>query len=124
MDPEDASESAPFEPLVRAFSDQLMACLEECARGRKGLFSDLEVSTSEDESDAWPEAAKLRELAFALQAVLNQEGERNALCDEFLDLCTMHGEHHPGEPRLARMFLQRIERGEVGTPTEPEKKPW
>ena len=56
--------------------------------------------------------------------ILNQEGERNGLCDEFLDLCTIHGEHDPGEARLARMFLKRIERGEVGTPTEPEKKPW
>jgi hypothetical protein len=59
-----------------------------------------------------------------LQAVLNQAGEHNALCDEFLDLCTIHGESHPGEPRLARTFLARIERGEVGTPTESERKPW
>jgi hypothetical protein len=110
-------------PLVRAFSEQLMACLEECAHGRRGLFSDLELS-SDEESQAWPEAARLRELAFALQAILNQEGERNALCDEFLDLCTIHGENHPGEARLARMFLARIEHGEVGTPTEAEKKPW
>ncbi len=41
----------------------------------------------------------------------------------------MHGESHPGEPRLARQFLARIERGEVGEPTEPEykspeHKPW
>ncbi len=67
---------------------------------------------------AWPEAARLRELAVALQGVLAQQGERNALVDEFLDLCTMHGESHPGERKLARMFLERIERGEVGAPTE------
>lgn len=115
--------SEQFESLVRAFSEQLRACLEECAQGRRGLFSDLEVS-SDEEDRAWPEAARLRELAFALQAILNQEEERNALCDEFLDLCTIHGENHPGEGRLARMFLARIERGEVGTPTEQEKKPW
>jgi hypothetical protein len=57
-----------------------------------------------------------------LQNLLAQQGERNALCDEFLDLCTMHGESHPGERKLARMFLERIERGEVGAPTE--KDPW
>jgi len=34
----------------------------------------------------------------------------------------MHGESHPGERRLARAFLERIERGEVGT--ETEKRPW
>jgi hypothetical protein len=122
VDPEEESQSG-FDSLLRAFSDQLVACLEECARGRRGLFSD-HVAASEEEHPAWPEAAKLRELAFALQAILNQDGERNALCDEFLDLCTIHGEHDPGEARLARTFLARIERGEVGTPTEPEKKPW
>ena len=124
MDPSDETHPEQFESIVRAFSDQLTACLEECARGRRGLFSDLELTDGEEESHAWPEAARLRELAFALQAILNQEGERSALCDEFLDLCTMHGESHPGEARLARTFLARIESGEVGTPTEPEKKPW
>jgi len=73
---------------------------------------------------AWPEAARLRELAQALQNVFAQYEQRNPLCDEFLDLCSMHGESHPGEPRLARMFLARIDRGEVGTPTEDPKKPW
>ena len=74
--------------------------------------------------DAWPEAARLRELAQALQGVFAQQEERNALCDEFLDLCTIHGEYNPGERKLARALLQRIERGEVGTPTQEERKPW
>ncbi len=59
-----------------------------------------------------------------LQSILAQSGERSALCDEFLDLCTIHGENDPGEPRLARVFLARIEKGEVGTATEAERKPW
>ena len=122
MDLRDAIESGQLESLSRVFADQLVACLEECARGRHGLFSDLELIGEDENKRAWPEAARLRELAFALQAILNQAGEHNALCDEFLDLCTMHGESHPGEPRLARLFLGRIERGEVGTPTE--KTPW
>ena len=124
MSQHEAMDSDQIAPLARAFSEQLLACLEECAQGRRGLFSDLELSADEEENRAWPEAAQLRELAFALQAILNQDGERNALCDEFLDLCTIHGENHPGESRLARMFLGRIERGEVGSPTEAEKKPW
>jgi hypothetical protein len=124
MDPRDEIDPGQLEMLSRVFTDQLLACLEECARGRRGLFSDYEPLGDEDEERAWPEAARLRELAFALQAILNQEDERNALCDEFLDLCTIHGESHPGEPRLARSFLGRIERGEVGTPTEGERKPW
>ena len=64
------------------------------------------------------------ELAVALQSVFAQQEQRNALCDEFLDLCSIHGESHPGERKLARTFLERIERGEVGAPTEEERKPW
>jgi hypothetical protein len=115
-------ESDQIEALTGAFRDQLVALLEECAQGRRGLFSEYEHLGGEE--TGWPEAARLRELATALQSILAQDGERNALCDEFLDLCTMHGESHPGEPRLARTFLARIEKGEVGTPTEPAWKPW
>src|SRR4051794_32260373 len=115
-------ESEQTEALVEAFREQLQALLEECARGRRGLFSEYEHLG--DEESAWPEAARLRELAAALQAILAQDGERNALCDEFLDLCTIHGESHPGEARLARAFLGRIEKGDQGTPTEAEWKPW
>lgn len=121
MDAHEGMESDQLENLNRVFADQLLACLEECARGRRGLFSDVELS-NDDTDRAWPEAARLRELAIALQAIMNQTGERNALCDEFLDLCSIHGESNPGESRLGRTFLARIERGEVGTPTE--KNPW
>lgn len=115
--------SDKFEDLINAFANQLKACLQECARGRDGLFSDVELVSDEGNPRAWPEASRLRELAVALQSILSQAGESDALCDEFLDLCSMHGEHHPGEQRLARMFLGRIEQGEVGTPTE-SKKQW
>ena len=124
MDDLDQNEREPedhsLDGLAKAFADQLLACLEECARGRKGLFGQ---SVNADEGDeAWPEAIQLRELAAALQGVFAQDVERYALADEFLDLCTMHGEYHPGERKLARTFLERIERGEVGTPTEV--RPW
>ena len=122
MDPRDELDSEEMVSLARAFSEQLLACLDECARGRKGLFS--EFVGDRDEGGGWPEAARLRELAVALQGIFAQQEERNALCDEFLDLCTIHGESHPGERKLARGFLERIERGDVGTPTQDEKKPW
>jgi hypothetical protein len=124
MDPCDELEPDRFDPLVNAFGEQLMACLDECARGRRGLFSSYEQLGEEANERAWPEAARLRELAFGLQAILAQAGDQNALCDEFLDLCTIHGESNPGEPRLARSFLQRIERGEVGERHEGEGKLW
>ena len=106
--------------LTTAFRDQLLACLEECALGRRGLFADYQ-HLGEADDRGWPEASRLRELAAALQSILAQSEERDALCDEFLDLCTIHGEYDPGEPRLAREFLKRIEKGDVGTPTQKEE---
>lgn len=111
---------ADLSPLVTVFSDQLMACLEECSQGRRGLFGDASHLNPDEQ---WPEAAQLRELAFALQSILAQQQDRSALCDEFLDLCTISGENDPGEARLARNLMRRIERGEVGTATEPPP-PW
>jgi hypothetical protein len=122
MDPRDAIPSEQLQDLNRVFAEQLLACLDACARGRHGLFADPVGEGGEE--PAWREAARLRELAIALQSLAAQQDERNALCDEFLDLCTMHGESHPGERRLARMFLERIERGDVGKATEEERRPW
>jgi hypothetical protein len=123
MDPRDEAEPGQLDSLAQVFCEQLMACLDECARGRRGLFSDVEL-LEEGEGSTWPEAARLRELALALQGVFAQNEERNALCDEFLDLCSIHGESHPGERKLARAFLERIERGEVGNQPEGERRPW
>ena len=122
IDPRDAMPSEQLDALSRVFSEQLLACLDECARGRHRTV--LGIDRRRGRESSWPEAARLRELAVALQNVFAQHEQRNALCDEFLDLCTMHGESHPGERKLARVFLERIERGEVGTPTEEERKPW
>lgn len=109
---EDHIDSQQLKPLQQAFRDQLIACLEECARGRCGLFSDVEhLPADNSETQPWPEAARLRDLAFALQSILAQSQASDPLCDQFLDLCTIHGESDPGEPRLARAFLQQIESG-------------
>jgi hypothetical protein len=122
MDPSGPMAPDELDAISRAFNDQLLACLNESARGRRGLFS--ESILREPGTEDWPQAARLRELAVALQAVFAQHGERSALCDEFLDLCSMHGEYDPGEQKLARSFLARIEGGQVGTPRVEEKKSW
>lgn len=144
MDPRDEIEHSQFEPLTSAFRDQLLACLEECARGRRGLFAEHATADAEDAEHNWPEAARLRELAVALQSILAQAGETQAgetqtgdtqtgetqagetaaLCDEFLDLCSIHGESDPGERRLARAFLDRIEKNQVGSNAGQDPKPW
>ncbi len=112
-----------MEMLASAFREQLSACLEECARGRRGLFSEYEHLGAEGEEPAWPEAARLRELAIALQAVFAQQEKQDALSDEFLDLCSIHGEGDPGERKLARAFLERIEKGLVGAGPIAETRP-
>ncbi len=105
-----AAPAPEFAPLLQTLRDQLIACLEECATGRRGLFTDLEhVAEEASNLRPWPEAAQLRQLAFALQAILAQSSESDPLCDQFLDLCSIHGENDPGEPRLARAFLTEIE---------------
>lgn len=124
MDPHDEVEPDHLGILSHAFREQLLACLEECAQGRKGLFSDYEELSSDAEDRGWPEAARLRELALALQGIFAQQEEQNPLCDEFLDLCSIHGESNPGERKLARAFLSRIEKGDVGTKPAEESKPW
>ena len=50
MDTFDQLPSEQLELLSKVFSEQLVACLEECARGRRGLFSDVAL-TEEDESN-------------------------------------------------------------------------
>lgn len=54
-----------LDTLTTAFRDQLLACLEECAHGRRGLFSDA-GHLGGDEPD-WPGVARLRELVFDRQ---------------------------------------------------------
>jgi hypothetical protein len=122
--PRDEIETGQLQALAQVFREQLLACLAECARGRRGLFAGYEHLGGEAGDQAWPEAARLRELALALQGIFAQSEEQNPLCDEFLDLCTIHGESDPGEPRLARAFLQRIEKQQVGIQSESERKPW
>jgi len=123
MDTPNEPETGQLEMLAHIFQAQLVACLEECALGRTGLFSGYEHLGGQNEDQAWPEAAQLRELALALQSLFSREPEQNDLCDEFLDLCSMHGESNPGERKLARAFLDRIEKGAVGTKPPEGRKP-
>jgi hypothetical protein len=110
--------SDSLEPLAQVFRDQLEACLAECSQGRRGLFCERV------DGEPWLEAAQLRQLALALQQLFAQDERENPLVAEFLDLCTIHGESDPGEARLARAFMKRIEKGEVGTQPEGERRPW
>jgi hypothetical protein len=106
----DLAEADAIDPVsvAQLFREQLIACLEECAAGRRGLFS----TSDHLDIPPWPEAEALRQLALALQAIQAQSADEfttpDPLCEQFLDLCSIHGENDPGEPRLARAFLAEI----------------
>jgi hypothetical protein len=104
-----APERPDLTPLLAAFRDQLLACLAECAAGRRGLFASSDHLGEAAPHRPWPEAEQLRQLAFALQAIQAQDQQSDPLVEQFLDLCSIHGESDPGEPKLARAFLTEIE---------------
>jgi hypothetical protein len=117
--PPERPDPLPLDSLKLAFQAQLLACLEECAHGRAGLFG------TAIHAQPWLEAEQLRQLAMALQGLLAQQATESdsqdpvaLLIDQFLDLCTMHGESNPGEARLAREFLR-----EIASPTPPQAQP-
>jgi hypothetical protein len=99
-----------LEILDAEFRELLIPCLVQCSRGRWGLLGSYDRFVEEGWPLAWPEAIRLHELAVLIEEILVQYGERNDLCSEFLDLRKRHGQNDPGEPKLARAFLDRIAR--------------
>ncbi len=121
VDPRDAIDPEQLDALSRAFC-RAAPCLPGCMRARppRPVFR-IHHRSARRRLAGSRAAARTRARASGLFA---QQDQRNALCDEFLDLCSIHGESHPGERKLARMFLERIERGEVGNPTQAEWRGW
>ena len=103
-----------LQTLEAEFLELLATCLQQCARGRWGLFGAYDRIKEENPNLTriltWPEADQLREHAISIQAIRAESGGRNECCDEFLRLCVLHRPNDPGEPKLAREFLDRIER--------------
>jgi hypothetical protein len=99
-----------LETLDAEFRELLIPCLVQCSRGRWGLFGSYDRLVEEGWSLAWPEAIRLHELAVLIEKILDQSGEQNVLCSDFLKLRNRHGQNDPGEPKLARAFLDQIER--------------
>jgi hypothetical protein len=106
--------------LEAEFRETLVHCLRACARGRWGLFGAYDRFPQLNAY--WPEKDRLRELAVSIQTIHAESGGHNALCDEFLNLRTMHGPNDPGEPRLASAFLKRIEEQNAQNPPETETR--
>jgi hypothetical protein len=106
--------------LEAEFNETLILCLKQCANGKWGLFGAYERFPEAEQWAAWPEARRLHELAISIRELLAQSGEKGALVEEFLNLRSMHGPNDPGEPKLARAFLKRIEKVQVETSSRNE----
>jgi hypothetical protein len=95
-----------LEQLETEFHPLLISCLEECARGRYGLFGQ-----NEHWGDwwHWDEAEQLKEMARQIIEIRSEYGEQNIECERLLYYCSLRGPNVVGEPRLAEQFLNEIQ---------------
>jgi hypothetical protein len=95
-----------LEQLEAEFHPLLISCLEECARGRYGLFGQNEQFGN---WWRWDEAERLKEIAQEIIKIRSEYGEQNTECERFLYYCSLRGPHVVGEPKLAQQFLNEIQ---------------
>jgi hypothetical protein len=93
------------------FHSLLLSCLRECARGRYGLFGQNAHLDPDGRYLGWPDAKRLRDLAYEIRAIRQKFGEANCICERFLQLCLLRGPNVPGEPKLASQFLVEMDQG-------------
>jgi len=86
----------------------LLSCLQECSRGRYGLFGQNDLADPEGRYWGWPEADRLKELAHEIRSIRAEFGETNDECERFLELRSLRGPNVPGEPKLAAGFLAEL----------------
>jgi hypothetical protein len=105
---------ARLEDLEGEFLPLLKSCLEECARGRWGLFDQIEDPVWRRHME-WTEAILLKEMAAEIIELRSEFGIRNPLVERFLYYCSLKGQNVPGEPKLAATFLEEIKTNQHGT---------
>ena len=108
MNKRDKIQVQKIQALEAEFQELLLPCLEQCARGRWGLFGAYDQFPEVRVHINWPEVDRLRELAIAIRSIRAESGERYELSEQFLELCTFNRANDPGEPKLALAFLDRI----------------
>jgi hypothetical protein len=106
MNKREKIKSQRLEQLEAAFRPLLIACLEECAKGRYGLFGQNEHLGN---WWRWDEAERLKEMAREIIEIRSEYGEQNIECERLLHYCSLRGPHVVGEPRLAGQFLNEIQ---------------
>lgn len=94
---------AEFEPL-------LLACLHECAAGRYGLFGQHDHIDPEHRYWNWPDALRAVEIAKEIQTLRAEFGDSNCFADRLLYYRSLRHSNVPGEPKLAKEFLEEIKK--------------
>ena len=95
-----------LEQLEAEFRPLLISCLEECARGRYGLFGQNEGLGN---WWRWDEADRLKEIARQIIDIRSEFGEHAGECERLLHYCSLRGPQVVGEPKLAKQFLGEIQ---------------
>jgi hypothetical protein len=94
-----------LEQLEREFEPLLRRCLEECAKGRWGLFAKSEYLV-------WPEADQVLEMARKIRTLRAECGGENAAAAKFLALyhqrAVARDPNALGDPRLAEQLLAEM----------------
>ena len=99
-------QSRRLERLEAEFRPLLISCLEECARGRDGLFGQNEHLGN---WWYWSEAERLKEIAREIIKSKTEYGEQAVECERLLHYCSLRGPNVVGEPKLAEQFLNEIQ---------------
>jgi len=113
MSKHDKVEEQKLAELEAEWEQLLPRCLDECARGRWGLFANSPIVSAFVD---WPEAERLRSLARQVREMRAAFGSEHASCERFLHYCSLRGENVRGDPKLAAEFLQELKEGLAANP--------
>lgn len=100
-------QNSRLDELEAEFNQSLIQVLKECAAGRWGLFGQND-HLGESRYLSWPVAEDLRRRAKQIHILRLEFGQPNSLVERFLHYCSMRGANVPGEPKLAKAFLDEI----------------
>jgi hypothetical protein len=102
-----------LDELESDFRPLLITCLRECRNGRWGLFGQNDSTDGAKYLD-WKDEKNLKEIAQQIHDLRLELGQPNPLVERFLHYCSLRGPNVRGEPKLAKTFLDEIEKGDFG----------
>jgi hypothetical protein len=102
-----------LDDLETDFRPLLISCLRECESGRWGLFGQND-GTEGAKYLNWKDGKNLKEIAQQIHDLRSGFGQPNPLVERFLHYCSLRGPNVPGEPKLAKAFLDEIEKSGFG----------